>query len=225
MNEEKQLFVTDDGSKTYYLPQFNEYYHSHHGAIQEARHVFLKQGFDLFRDRSELSILEVGLGSGLNAFLTAIEAEKAQISVHYTALEAFPLNPEEAKNLDYAQQIEGGNYQKFFDAIHSSEWENDQQLATHFTIRKIKTELQNLQVPDQSIDLIYFDAFGPRVQPELWTLEIFQQLNRLLKPGGTFVTYCAKGQVKRDLKAAGFTVETLPGPPGKREMVRARSMN
>ena len=172
---QRTIITTGDGSKTIHLPEWNENYHSSHGAVQEAKHVFLKHGLELFLGNSEIHILEVGFGTGLNTILT---------------LDA---------------------------ALHS-----DTTITPNFTLTKIQEKLQNQNFKPKTYDIIYFDAFGPRVQEDMWTKEIFQKLYTSLKPGGYLVTYCAKGQVKRDLKSVGFFVEALPGPPGKREMTRGR---
>ena len=220
MEFKKETFITADGSHTFFMPELNEYYHSHHGAIQEARHVFLKNGFHYFENKAEITILEVGFGTGLNALLTCLEAEKFHKKITYFGLEAFPLNENQVAELNYSEQIKEENSTEFFQKIHAANWEEMTEITPLFQIKKIKESLQNVSLPKNSIDLIYFDAFGPRVQPEMWTLELFEKLYNLCKNDACFVTYCAKGQVKRDLKSAQFKVETLQGPPGKREMVR-----
>jgi tRNA U34 5-methylaminomethyl-2-thiouridine-forming methyltransferase MnmC len=218
MNWKKEIFTTNDGSTTFYLPEINEYYHSHHGAIQEAKHVFLKNGL-LFNDKlKEIKILEIGFGTGLNAFLTLLESKNKQLEYH--TIEAYPLNSEQIAQLNFVKLI-NQNLLDLFHKIHSSDWEKLQEITTSFLLKKNKLKIQDFKPKNQFYDLIYFDAFGPRVQPEMWTIEIFKKMFIFLKPKGILVTYCAKGQVKRDLKSVGFTVETLAGPPGKREMIRA----
>ncbi|MCE3296171.1 MAG: hypothetical protein K0R65_1885 [Crocinitomicaceae bacterium] len=221
MIENKELFTTADGSKTFFLPELNEYYHSHHGAIQEARHVFLKNGLAEKSAQKQLSILEVGFGTGLNAFLTAIEAANKQLEINYTGLEAFPLTSQEAQEMAYTSNPDLELFDDLFSEIHATNWGEFSQINSNFKLKKIKETLQQTSFENESFDLVYFDAFGPRVQPELWTEALFAKIYAALKPGGILVTYCAKGQVKRDLKSAGFNVETLDGPPGKREMIRA----
>lgn len=225
MIQNKEIFTTADGSKTFYLPELNEYYHSHHGAIQEAKHVFLKNGLFEKLNETEISIFEVGFGTGLNAFLTAIEAEKLKLQISYTGIEAFPLTSIEASEMTYTNNPDLELFDDLFTAIHAAEWNKEIEITTNFKLTKINQKLQDINLEKEQFDIIYFDAFGPRVQDELWQLEIFQKLFHSLKPNGIFVTYCAKGQVKRDLKAVGFIVETLAGPPGKREMVRGRKLN
>ncbi len=202
------------------MAEINEYYHSHHGAIQEARHVFIKNGFHFFESENEFSILEVGFGTGLNALLTCLEAEKSNKKITYFALEAYPLSEEELTDLNYSTQLEEKNAHILYQKIHQANWGEMTKISPTFKIIKLKEKIQELKLELNSIDLIYFDAFGPRVQPEMWSLEIFSKIFSLAKEKACFVTYCAKGQVKRDLKSAGFQVETLQGPPGKREMIR-----
>lgn len=222
MIENKELFTTADGSKTFYLPELNEYYHSHHGAIQEARHVFLKNGLFEKTAQKKISILEVGFGTGLNAFLTAVEAINRKLEISYTGLEAFPLTPQEAQEMAYTSNPDLELFDDLFSEIHATNWGEFAAVNANFTLKKRKETLQQAGFENESFDLVYFDAFGPRVQPEMWTEDLFEKIYSALKPGGILVTYCAKGQVKRDLKAAGFEVENLPGPPGKREMIRAK---
>ncbi|MFN5418063.1 MAG: tRNA (5-methylaminomethyl-2-thiouridine)(34)-methyltransferase MnmD [Flavobacteriia bacterium] len=224
MIQNKEIFTTADGSKTFYLPELNEYYHSHHGAIQEAKHVFLKNGLFERSNQAEISIFEVGFGTGLNAFLTAIEAEKLKLQISYTGIEAFPLTSIEASEMTYTNNPDLELCDDLFTTIHATEWNKEIEITANFELTKINQKLQDIVLEKGQFDIIYFDAFGPRVQDELWQLEIFQKLFDSLKPNGLFVTYCAKGQVKRDLKAVGFVVETLAGPPGKREMVRGRKL-
>lgn len=215
-----EIRVTGDGSKTIFLPELNETYHSIHGALQEARHVFIEHGLELLKDRREVRVLEVGFGSGLNALLTGCWAEENRVSVNYTGLEAFPLSTALCFELDYPSQI--GEHSIFLNqTIIQSAWRKENQVSAHFSLSKIDMTIQVFET-DQSFDLIYFDAFGPRAQAEMWEYAILEKAHNFLKTGGTLVSYCAKGQFKRDLKAIGFQIETLPGPPGKREMTRAQ---
>lgn len=220
MNFKKEKYITSDGSHTFYMPEINEYYHSHHGAIQEALHVFIKNGLHQFVDHKEITIFEVGFGTGFNTLLTCLESEKSKLKINYIGLEAFPLEVDEYADLNFATSIEDKNASVYFEKIHSANWEEKTTISDNFSILKLKNTLENVVLAENSLDLIYFDAFGPRVQPEMWTIELFQKLYDALKTGGVFVTYCAKGQVKRDLKSVGFALETLAGPPGKREMIR-----
>ena len=219
---QRTLIKTEDGSHSLYVNDLDEQYHSKHGAIQEGKHVFIEAGLKhvASHNNSPIRILEIGLGTGLNSFLTLIESEKLNLPIHYTALEAFPLELDLITELNYVECLNEERIKNKFIQIHSSDWEKEISLSELFCIHKIKGTLQEVQF-DETYHLIYFDAFGPAVQPEMWTEEIFNKLYSALKPNGCLFTYCAKGEVKRTLKKVGFTVAALPGPPGKREMVRA----
>ena len=215
----QEIRVTGDGSKTIFLPELNETYHSSNGAVQESCHIFLQNGLELAEKGEVIRILEVGFGTGLNALLSAMWAEKNNQSIHYTGIESKPLPPELCFQLDYPRII-GQISEKIYDELIRCDWEMDNQLSTHFSIQKREMKIQDF-VALEPIDLIYFDAFGPRVQAEMWDITILEKMFQSLKVGGALVTYCAQGQFKRDLKAVGFSLESLPGPPGKREMTRA----
>jgi tRNA U34 5-methylaminomethyl-2-thiouridine-forming methyltransferase MnmC len=215
----RELRQTSDGSSTLFVPALDEHYHSIHGALQESLHVFIEAGFKS-REVQSISILEIGFGTGLNAWLTAIEAAKSDVQVEYTALEKYPLSDDEVAGLNYAQLKGYTGELPLFNQIHATEWESLQTITPHFSIRKMQVDLHDFNA-QEVFDLIYFDAFAPSAQPDLWTEAIFNRMFIAMKPGGNLVTYCAKGQVKRNMKAAGFVVEALPGPPGKREMTRA----
>ena len=226
----KTIIKTADGSHSLFVEELNEHYHSIHGAIQESKHVFIEAGLKQFIPTTELpdakkgdplKILEIGLGTGLNAFLTFIESKQSAIKIDYTAIEPYPVNADLINRLNYVQLLEMQINQPVFDAIHTSEWEKPILLSNEFTFYKIKKKLQELTL-EKKYHLIYFDAFGPSVQPEMWSEEVFVKLFEATEPGGCLVTYCAKGEVKRTLKKVGFTVESLQGPPGKREMIRAK---
>lgn len=215
----RKIVTTSDGSSSIYLPDFDEHYHSHHGAMQESKHVFMKMGWELVAERkSHIDLLEVGFGTGLNAWLVYDEVRKNNRgnSVHYTSLELYPVTAEQAAQLNFVDQ----SHQSEFILLHDAEWNVSTKINDKFTLEKVEVSLQDFQSA-HNYDLIFYDAFAPRVQPELWTAEIFQKLYTLLNPGGVLVTYCAKGEVRRNMIAAGFSVEKLPGPPGKREMLRA----
>ena len=214
-----EIRVTGDGSKTIFLPELNETYHSSNGAVQESRHIFIQNGLELVKKKGAIRILEVGFGTGLNALLSASWAEKNNQRIHYTGIEAKPLSSELCFQLDYPPHI-GQNAEKIYDALIHCDWEIDNQLSTHFSIQKRELKIQDF-VAEEPTDLIYFDAFGPRVQAEMWDISILEKMYQSLNAGGALVTYCAQGQFKRDLKAVGFSLESLPGPPGKREMTRA----
>ena len=220
---ERKIIKTDDGSVTIHLPEWNEQYHSKHGAVQEARHVFLKMGLHHlleFNASKNHSILEIGFGTGLNAFLTLLEAEKLQVNIKYTGVEAYPVPPEEVEMLNYPEAAQAKENSDLFLKLHTSDWGHEIKISPNFILNKIQKKFAEIE--DENLyDLIYFDAFGARVQPELWTEEIFRKMFKALKPKGILVTYAAKGSVRRAMIASGFEVQKLPGPPGKREMLRA----
>jgi len=224
---QRKIITTADGSKTIHLPDWNEQYHSKHGAVQEALHVFIKSGLHhiCYSERSEeslkdLSVLEIGFGSGLNAYLTLLEAPKIGLEINYVGIEAYPVSEQEITLLEYPKAIINQEQDELFDALHSVSWESEHQLTDKFVINKRKQFFKDIEDIDK-YDLIYFDAFGARVQPDLWTEDIFRIMYKALKLNGVLVTYSAKGSVRRAMQAVGFTVERLPGPPGKREMLRA----
>ena len=219
---QRSIVTTGDGSKTIHIEEWNENYHSTHGAVQEAKHVFLKYGLSLFDEKKEVSIFEVGFGTGLNAILTYQYAKEKQLTIHYNSIEAYPVSETELEQLDYASLFENKLLQDVYAKLHFVSWNQEEVISSDFVLNKIHQKMEGYIFPTNQFDLIYFDAFGPRVQENMWTQAIFQKLYDSLKEGGVLVTYCAKGQVKRDLKSVGFNVETLPGPPGKREMTRGR---
>jgi tRNA U34 5-methylaminomethyl-2-thiouridine-forming methyltransferase MnmC len=220
----RKLIETGDGSHTLYVEELDERYHSYHGAIQESKHVFIKSGLHYIIEKqpalAPVAILEIGLGTGLNALLTLIEADVLNKKIEYTAIEAHPLEKSIVDALNYVSLLNAQHYQTYFDKMHESEWNTKTNLSSNFELDKMHTTL-DVAVFETKYNLIYFDAFGPRVQPEMWTLAVFSKLADSLLLGGCLVTYCAKGEVKRTLKSAGFIVESIEGPPGKREMVRA----
>ncbi|MGB1040542.1 MAG: tRNA (5-methylaminomethyl-2-thiouridine)(34)-methyltransferase MnmD [Flavobacteriales bacterium] len=209
---------TKDGSHTLYIEELDETYHSTHGAIQEARHVFIENGIKLIY-KSTVSVLEVGFGTGLNAILTQSYAENNQITVAYSGLETVPLNIDIIGKLNYVQELQ--NIQTdIFNDIHQVDWNSYQNISKHFKLNKIKSSIQEYEAKEK-FDVIYYDAFGPRAQIEMWDIAIFEKLYGFLNTDGILVTYCAMGQFKRDLKTCGFEVKSVPGPPGKREMTIA----
>lgn len=217
----REFITTGDGSKTIHLPQWNEHYHSKHGAIQEALHVFIQEGLSHFHStypNEPIHLLEIGFGTGLNALLTWKQTRKISVHIRYEGVEAFPVTLNEIQQLNYAKESEmpGSDFTR----MHKIPWEEDISLDDHFTLNKTNKRFEALNY-DSLFNLIYFDAFGARVQPELWTETIFQKMYDALKAPGVLVTYAAKGSVRRAMQAVGFTVERLPGPPGKREMLRA----
>ncbi|MEQ6123133.1 tRNA (5-methylaminomethyl-2-thiouridine)(34)-methyltransferase MnmD [Pseudotenacibaculum sp. MALMAid0570] len=215
----REIIITSDGSTTIHLPEWNEHYHSKHGAIQEAYHVFIKHGLETV-SKNELSILEIGFGTGLNAFITFLEAQKRGLKIQYTGVEAYPVPEEEVTQLNYVPELKAKAFSEIFQKIHATEWEEECVIAPSFTLEKKQLFFHEIE-QENKFDLIYFDAFGARVQPELWTEDIFILMYKALKEKGRLVTYSAKGSVRRAMQAVGFEVERLPGPPGKREMLRA----
>jgi tRNA U34 5-methylaminomethyl-2-thiouridine-forming methyltransferase MnmC len=215
---EKIVRKTNDGSYTIYLPDLNENYHSLHGALQESNHVFLKEGINQL-DLNCIDVFEVGFGTGLNACLTYLECEKKDIDVNYVSVEAFPLDSDLIEQ--YFLNITDQAIKEVMVNMHRVEWGREVQLSERFTLKKIENSLESINPTKYSFDIIFYDAFGPRVQPEMWTFDLFCKMYQMLKSDRFLVTYCAKGQVKRDLIKAGFEVESCPGPPGKREMIRA----
>lgn len=215
----RKVIKTSDGSSTIFLEDWNESYHSRHGAINEAYHVFIMNGLSKFRN-DQINILEIGFGTGLNAFITLLEAEKLKLKVAYEGVEAYPLPENELKQLNYVQKLKAENKGQYFKLMHAIQWGEVHQISEIFSLKKREqffSEINDINV----FNLVYFDAFGARVQPELWTEDIFYKMYMALKPGGILVTYAAKGSVRRAMQNVGFTVERLPGPPGKREMLRA----
>ncbi len=218
---------TEDGSHTLLNIAMNETYHSRHGALQESEYVFIEQGLYYWMSHHQASpqiqIMEVGMGTGLNAILTVREAmQHLGLHFYYTTLEPYPIEEETAEKLNYLRFLPKiYTIQAKFRELHACEWEKDVPLLENFTLLKRKQKLESMETVPCCYDLIYFDAFAPNKQAELWTQEILEKIAEMMKPSGVFVTYSAKGQLKRDLKSLGLEVETLPGPPGKAEMVRA----
>lgn len=216
----REVIETADGSNTIYIPEMSENYHSYHGALQEAQHVFIKNGLQLFKEKKEVHIFEMGFGTGLNALLSMVEGNRVNQKIFYTGIEAFPLEMEIIQKIGYESFVDN-EFNKSFKEMHLSKWDQKHTFSDTFSFEKIHTKIQDYAVLEDTKDLVYFDAFGPRAQEEIWGISILEKMHRILKPGGVFVTYCAKGQVKRDLKSLGFELEILEGPPGKREMTRA----
>jgi tRNA U34 5-methylaminomethyl-2-thiouridine-forming methyltransferase MnmC len=216
----REIIVTSDGSTSIHLPEWEESYHSKHGAIQEAQHVFIKNGLSLFKGQS-VSILEIGFGTGLNAFITFLEAKKNNQSIDYVGVEGFPVAADEVQQMNYVKQLNADEYELEFKRMHEADWEIPVTIDANFRLTKRKQMFTEIADVNQ-FDLIYFDAFGYRVQPELWSVEIFTKMYTALKSGGILVTYACRGPIKRAMIEAGFQIEKLAGPPGKREMLRGK---
>ncbi|MEL7004016.1 MAG: tRNA (5-methylaminomethyl-2-thiouridine)(34)-methyltransferase MnmD [Bacteroidota bacterium] len=223
-----ELITTDDGSHSLYVPELNETYHSFHGAVQESDHVFIKMGLDDFLNSHQnipmINVLEVGLGTGLNALLTAQWAFEKKVKVNMTSIEAFPIDMELVKRLNYAQVLGTPNAEQWFESIHSGVWEEGLKINDWFELSKIEAKVEDYSLLDNHFDVVFFDAFAPNKQAELWEIGILGKVFKSQSPNGIFVTYCAKGQLKRDLKSLSYEVDTLQGPPGKKEMVRGKKV-
>jgi len=213
-----QLIITGDGSHSLYVPGMDEHYHSRFGAMTESKHIFINAGLASLGP-GPVSILEVGFGTGLNALLTAIHAEKHHIAVRYTSLEKYPIDPSIVSQLNYGS-LAGEGGQELFSAIHEAQWNTHVGITKWFTLEKRVSDLTT-EDPAGVYDLVYFDAFGPDKQPEMWTEAVMRRIAAVTRTGSVFVTYSAKGTLKRMLRMLGFDVTHLPGPPGKRVITRA----
>jgi tRNA U34 5-methylaminomethyl-2-thiouridine-forming methyltransferase MnmC len=215
----KRITLTADGTKTIYIPEIDEHYHSVNGAATESIHVYIEKGF-LFSQAGNPTIFEAGFGTGLNCLLTAIYAEKEHRPVNYIAVEKYPLDQESAWQLNYGEPY-GDVGKKLFQQIHELPWEKEMKITDFFSLQKICADIRELRYEIlKPFDVVYYDAFGPDKQPEMWTQEIFTQISSQCSADSVFVTYSAKGEVRRRLTSAGYTMERLPGPPGKKEMLR-----
>ena len=220
---EREIIVTADGSHTVLLPQQNITYHSRHGALRESMHIFIQAGLQFVWAKEPgktLHIFEMGFGTGLNAWLTLQQANQQQQQVHYYACEMYPLNKNEYEKLNYVTAEERHTFLQ----LHTCPWEKPAIISPCFILHKSNTSLLSIYLKElipAGIDLVYYDAFAPNDQPELWTPQVFEQLYANMHAGAALVTYCSKGSARRSMRAAGFTVKKLPGPPGKWEMVRA----
>ena len=215
-----EIIITQDGSSSIYIPELDETYHSKFGAIQEAKHVFIKNGLDLFEDGSGISILEIGFGTGLNALITLLEAEKRNLKINYVGVEAYPIPFDEISQLNYVTQLESLEKQVDFEKMHASNWEEEIAINSNFTLTKRKQSFEEIS-DENTFDLIYFDAFGFTVQPDLWNEAIFEIMFKSLKNRGILTTYACRTSIKNAMQHAGFQTLKLPGAPGKREMLRA----
>ena len=216
-----RLQITKDGSHTIHVSSMNVTYHSLHGALQESMHVFIEAGLHFqLRDRNNLAILEMGFGTGLNALLSLIAAVENKKQVHYTAVELFPIPSSIASQLNYPSLLGNEELKTPFMALHNCDWGREVNISPYFTLQKLNVSLPDM--PPGKFDLVYFDAFAPAAQPELWTRQVFRMMYENMNQKAVLVTYCAKGEVRRAMQSSGFIVDKLPGPSGKREMMRAR---
>ena len=216
-----ELFITEDGSHTLFVPTIDECYHSTHGAVQESQHIFINSGFKQC-DKSEIRVLEIGFGTGLNTFLTLMEAEKTGKKVYYTSLEKYPVEVEQALQLNYVEN-RFPDLKKEFELLHTSPWNTKVPITSFFLLQKIQADFTIFDL-DEMYDVIYFDAFSPEKQPEMWSEALFEKIYSHCNPEAILTTYCSKGIVRRAMQAAGFLVDRLPGPPGKREILRSRRL-
>jgi tRNA U34 5-methylaminomethyl-2-thiouridine-forming methyltransferase MnmC len=214
-----ELFITEDGSHTLFVPTIDECYHSTHGAVQESQHIFINSGFKQC-DKSEIRVLEIGFGTGLNTFLTLMEAEKTGKKVYYTSLEKYPVEVEQALQLNYVEN-RFPDLKKEFELLHTSPWNTKVPITSFFLLQKIQADFTIFDL-DEMYDVIYFDAFSPEKQPEMWSEALFEKIYSHCNSEAILTTYCSKGIVRRAMQAAGFLVDRLPGPPGKREILRSR---
>lgn len=218
-----ERITTGDGSATIFVPDLNETYHSRHGALSESRHVFIEAGLKhaFLKFGTRLNVLEVGFGTGLNALLTLQEARAHGLEIWYTALELHPLSPDLLNGLDYARATGFPEDEALFNRMHEMPFNVSGEVTDEFVLEKRWTDVRNFTDTPYRYHLVFFDSFAPKVQPELWTSAVFSRLHAAIAPGGILVTYSAKSEVRRTLVECGFTVEKIPGPPGKREMIRA----
>ncbi|MEO1516471.1 MAG: tRNA (5-methylaminomethyl-2-thiouridine)(34)-methyltransferase MnmD [Bacteroidota bacterium] len=217
----RNIITTGDGSHSIFSEIFGSTYHSKYGAIQESQHVFIDAALRIKAViQQQIDLLEIGFGTGLNAYMTLLEAQKRNLDITYTAIEAFPISMENVRQLNYTQQIGTEADALLFEQMHLQDWGQRERLNEHFSLHKIQDNFENMSFVDQ-FDIIYFDAFAPNIQPHLWEEPLLQIMYDALREDGILTTYCAKGIFKRRLKSIGFVVESIPGPPGKREMTRA----
>lgn len=224
MTPEKPIFTpTADGSTTLYLPHLDEHYHSIKGALTESLHVYIETALHAI-EQDEIALFECGFGTGLNAFLTLLDCEKSHRKVHYQVIEAFPLDVDTASALQYPRLIapDTPHVTTLFTRLHSCEWNSPIEITPYFTLHKILGDITTYPISENSYDVIYYDAFAPEKQPELWSEELLSRIARSLRHSGVLSTYCAKGEIRRRLTRAGLTVHRTPGPiGGKREILQA----
>jgi len=218
----RKIVLTDDGSSSIFSAEVNQYYHSHFGALQESMHIFIESGLcsDMLSHLEHISILEIGFGTGLNALLTYFKAKELHKKTYYEALELYPLISQEVEELNYPAILPYSFATKVFTTLHHAPWHTKQIISENFTLQKRQTSAVNANYTPNTFDLVYFDAFSPEAQPELWTKEVFESIYAAMKNGGILLTYCTKGSVKNTLKEIGFQIKKLPGPIGKREILR-----
>ncbi len=217
---ERKIVITDDGSSSIFVPELGEHYHSHFGARQESQHIFIESALAQIQ-KNEISILEFGFGTGLNALLSHEYALKNDIRINYTAIEKYPLQEKEYLSLNYPKKLG----LRFFQSLHQLPWEQWMDVAVGFKLLKNNIDIREFKISKAKFDVVYFDAFAPDVQPNLWSYEVFMTIYNSMNKGGILTTYTVKGSIRRMLKEIGFEVEKIPGPPGKREITRAKKLS
>lgn len=219
----RDIVITKDGSHTLFVQELNEHYHSIFGAIQESKHVFIKEGL-YYLNRKSIAIFEIGFGTGLNAMLTLLETVHNNFRIDYYSIEKYPLDLKTVFQLNYPEKLKLNKQEKnLFYALHNAEWDKKTEFNKNFRLTKIKNDITDFAI-HFLYDLVYFDAFAPGKQPEMWSREVFQKIYNNLNRNGILTTYCSKGGVKRTLMSIGYQVESIPGPRGKREIIRARKL-
>ena len=220
----KEIIVTADGSDSIFIPDMDVTYHSSHGAIQESMHVFIEAGLRyISTDKKKpgtISLLEMGLGTGLNALLTLAEAGKKQQKIYYETIELYPLDANIFTSLNYCEQLGRPDLQPLFELIHTCNWDTTIAITPYFDFKKKQINLEEFST-NQLFNIVYFDAFSPEKQPSLWTVDVFKKLYGIMQADALLTTYCSKSIVRKAMTEAGLKVEKIPGPPHKREMVRA----
>jgi tRNA U34 5-methylaminomethyl-2-thiouridine-forming methyltransferase MnmC len=223
MTDDIEVITTKDGSSSLYLPHINETYHSTHGALTESQYIYIDKGINYLVERGEtaLNIFEVGFGTGLNAILTYIYWNKhSNIKVNYTTIEKFPLSDGVVNQLSFAGITDNDEVSEIFSQLHNLEWSVRKEINKGFTFIKYQQDIESFK-GNKHYNIIYYDAFAPSRQPEMWELHILEKVKSLLTPNGVLITYCAQGQFKRNLKQLGFELDSLRGPQGKTEITRA----
>jgi len=213
-----EIIQTKDGSHTLYSIQFDEIYHSRNGAVAESEHIFIRSCLDTFSD-DVINVFELGFGTGLNALLSWVYAEEKNIRINYHSIELYPISQALIAQINYPDMV--GHKEKF-QQLHETGWNEAIDLSANFSLHKVKASVLDMRLPQATINAIFFDAFSPDKQPELWTAEVFAKMFDMLAPEGILVTYCSKSYVRKNMQQAGFQIEKLPGPHGKRDMVRAK---
>ena len=221
MKKDRNIIITEDGSSSIYVETLDQSYHSIHGALAESQHIFIKDCLEYFNPDREVNILEIGFGTGLNALLSLAYARKNNIRVNYFTVEKYPLTGEEYLMLNYASFTENIS-QSDFEKLHLAQWGQKIPVFENFVLTKALCDIRKMELEEDHFEVVYFDAFSPDKQPELWTEEVFRGINKSMKKGGILTSYSVKGNIKRALKASGFSIEKIPGPKGKREILRAQ---